>query len=66
LRQARELGAFYETLLYQHLPPKAELLTHPDRLYYWRDAPRWVDSVIEHGRLVLAIRRRKMDAAAGI
>ncbi len=72
LRQARELGAFYETLLYQHLRAQAELLTPRARLYYWRErAGAEVDFVIEHGRHVLAIEakmtpRPGFDDAAGL
>lgn len=56
LRKARELGAYFETLIYHHLRILARLMTPAGRLYFWRtrSGPE-VDFVLEHGRRVLAI-----------
>lgn len=51
LRQAAELGAYFETLIGHHLRVLASLLTPPARLYYWRTRRgEEVDFVVEHGR----------------
>ena len=56
LRQARELGAYFETLIFHHLRVLVGLLTPPARLYFWRTrSGREVDFVVEHGRRLLAI-----------
>ena len=56
LRRARELGAFFETLVFLHLRVLVGLLIPPARLYYWRTrGGTEVDFVIEHGRRLLAI-----------
>jgi len=56
LRKARELGSFFETLIYHHLHVLAQLMMPPARLYIWRTAQRnEVDFVLEHGRKALAI-----------
>lgn len=56
LRDARELGAYFETLIFQHLRILVELMTPPARLYYWRmrKGPE-VDFIVEHGRRLLGI-----------
>lgn len=56
LRRARELGAYFETLIFHHLQVLVGLLTPPARLYFWRTrSGREVDFVVEHGRRLLAI-----------
>lgn len=56
LREARELGGFFETLIYHHLRVLTRLMTPPGRLYFWRTRTGLeVDFVIEHGRRLLAI-----------
>lgn len=56
LRTARELGSFFETLIYHHLHVLAQLMTPPARLYTWRTYQgQEVDFVLEYGRKVLAI-----------
>lgn len=63
LAGARELGAFFETLIYQHLRVSTSLLTPRARLHFWRtQTGDEVDFVIEHGRRVLGIEVKMTDA----
>ena len=56
LRKARELGAYFETLIYHHLRILTGLMTPPGRLYFWRTQNgQEVDFVIEHGRRLLVV-----------
>lgn len=56
LRKARELGAYFETLIYHHLRILTGLMTPAGRLYFWRTQNgQEVDFVIEHGRRLLAV-----------
>jgi len=56
LRKARELGAYFETLIYHHLRILTRLMTPAGRLYFWRtQSGVEVDFVLEHGRRLLAI-----------
>ncbi|MFZ5818397.1 MAG: ATP-binding protein [Chloroflexota bacterium] len=56
LCQAREYGAYFETLIYHHLRLLTRLTTPAGRLYFWRTREgNEVDFVIEHGRKVAAI-----------
>lgn len=56
LKASRELGSFFEALIYQHLRVLSELLTPKARLYFWRTRTgQEVDFVVEQGRRVLAI-----------
>jgi predicted AAA+ superfamily ATPase len=44
------LGAFFETLIYQHLRVLSGLLTPRGRLHFWRtQSGTEVDFVLEHG-----------------
>jgi uncharacterized protein len=62
LRQSRELGFFFETMIYQHLRVLAGLLTPRARLFSWRlRSGEEVDFVIEHGRKVAAIEVKMTD-----
>lgn len=55
LSQAREVGAFFESLLLHHLRVLAQLLTPRGRLFFWRPMHGGeVDFVLEQGRRVLA------------
>jgi hypothetical protein len=70
LRKSRELGAYFETLVYHHLSVLASLLTPTARLHFWRARNgREMDFIVEHGRRLLAIevklttRPRYKDAA---
>jgi hypothetical protein len=56
LRRSRQLGSYFETLIYLHLRTLAGLLTPKARLHFWRTtAGDEVDFVVEHGRRVLAV-----------
>jgi len=56
LESSRELGGFFETLVYLHLKSHCELMSPQAKLYYWRTtAKKEVDFVIEHGRQILPI-----------
>lgn len=56
LRNSRELGGFFETLVYLHLKALCQTMTPPAALYYWRTTTkREVDFVIEHGRKLLPV-----------
>ncbi len=56
LREARELGSYFETLIYHHLRVLSRLMTPAGRLYFWRTRSGVeVDFVVEHGRRLLAI-----------
>lgn len=55
LAGSRELGQYFETMVYFHLRALCEGMTPKAGLYYWRTvAGREVDFVIEHGRRLLA------------
>lgn len=56
LRKARELGAYFETLIYHHLRVLSRQMTPQGRLYFWRTQNGTeVDFVFEHGRKCLAV-----------
>lgn len=56
LAKSRELGGYFETLVYLHLRALCELMTPRAGIYYWRTSTqREVDFVIEHGRQVLPV-----------
>ena len=62
LRASRELGAYFETMIYLHLRVLTSLLTPRARLYFWRtQAGAEVDFVVEHGRRLLAIEVKMTD-----
>ncbi len=51
LSKARELGQFFETMIFLHLRVLSELMVPRGRLYYWRTSSgKEVDFVLEHGR----------------
>jgi len=55
LGKARELGNFFETMIYHHLRVLAGLMTPSGRIYFWRtQSGVEVDLVLEHGRHLLA------------
>lgn len=56
LRQAREIGNFFESFMYHHIRVLANLMTPPARLYHWRtQSGNEVDIILEYGRKILAI-----------
>ncbi len=64
LSKARELGFFFEALIYQHLRILADLMTPKARLYTWRTrSGREVDFVLEHGRKLLAFEVKLSETA---
>ncbi|MGA1842747.1 MAG: ATP-binding protein [bacterium] len=56
LMKARELGNFFETMMYMHIKIATELMIPKANIYYWRATTgKEVDFVIEHGKNLLAI-----------
>lgn len=56
LRTARELGSFFETMLYMHIKIASELMVPKAKLFYWRTTTgKEVDFVVEHGKKLLAV-----------
>ena len=56
MQDARELGSFFENLIYQHLRVQCEMMTPNARLFFWRTRQgNEVDFVVEQGRRLLAI-----------
>jgi len=65
LKEARELGSFFENLVFHHLRVLADLMSPSARLYYWRTRTgKEVDFVIEHGRKLLGI-ETKLASSVG-
>lgn len=63
LQGARELGSFFEGLIYQHLRVLCELMTPKARLYFWRTRTgEEVDFVVEQGRRLLAVEVKWTDS----
>lgn len=62
LRKSREFGAFFETMIYQHLRVLCGLLTPRARLFFWRTLlGDEVDFVVERGRAVIAFEVKATD-----
>ena len=56
LRSARELGSYFETMVFMHLRILCGLKVPQVKMYYWRSpAGKEVDFVLEHGRRVVAV-----------
>lgn len=56
LQKSRELGGYFETLVYLHLRAWCESQTPKPQIYYWRTVSgQEVDFVIEQGRKLLAL-----------
>jgi hypothetical protein len=56
LVNSREVGGYFETMVYLHLRALCELMTPQAHAYYWRTSTRReVDFVLEHGRSILPI-----------
>lgn len=63
LQRSRQLGAYFETLLYQHLRVSTGLLNPRGRLHFWRtQGGDEVDFVVEHGRRVVGLEVKMTDA----
>lgn len=55
LRNAREIGSFFETMVFLHLKVLTELMIPRANMFYWRTtAGKEVDFIIEHGKKLLA------------
>jgi len=55
LRGAREIGGFFETIVFLHLKVLSEVMIPKANIFYWRTTTgKEVDFVIEHGRRLLA------------
>jgi predicted AAA+ superfamily ATPase len=56
LRNSREIGNFFETMVYMHLKIASELMVPKAKVFYWRTTTgKEVDFVVEHGKKLLAI-----------
>jgi predicted AAA+ superfamily ATPase len=56
LSNSREIGGFFETMIFIHLKSLCSMLTPHARLYYWRTVSgREVDFIIEYGKKLLAL-----------
>jgi len=56
LKEARELGSFFENLVFHHLRVLTNLMSPTARLFYWRTRTgKEIDFVLEHGRKLLGI-----------
>jgi predicted AAA+ superfamily ATPase len=55
LRSAREIGNYFETMIYMHLKIAAELMVPKAKMFYWRTTTgNEVDFIVEHGKKLLA------------
>ncbi|MFZ5907971.1 MAG: ATP-binding protein [Nitrospirota bacterium] len=55
LRNARELGSFFETMVHMHIKIASELMTPKAKVFYWRTTNgKEIDFVVEHGKKLLA------------
>ncbi len=56
LLKAKELGGYFETMIFLHLKSLCSSLKPPAKIYYWRTVSgKEVDFIIEYGRKLLAI-----------
>ena len=62
LSGARELGAYFETMVFLHLQALCEMMKPACGIYYWRTtAGKEVDFVLEHGRRLIAVEVKLTD-----
>ncbi len=55
LRTAREIGSFFETMVFLHLKVLTQLMIPKANMFYWRTTTgKEVDFIIEHGKRLLA------------
>lgn len=55
LRNARESGSFFETMIHMHIKIASELMAPKAKVFYWRTVNgKEVDFVLEHGKKLLA------------
>jgi hypothetical protein len=56
LRSTRELGHFFETMIYHHLRILTQMMSPPAKLFTWRTRKQQeVDFILEYGQKILAI-----------
>jgi len=56
LRNAHEVGNFFETMIFLHLKVLSELMVPKANIFYWRTTTgKEVDFVLDHGRKLLAV-----------
>jgi len=56
LRQARELGSFFETMVFLHLTVLCEMLVPKAKFFYFRTTTgREIDFIVEHGKKLIAV-----------
>jgi len=55
LKNAREIGSFFETMVFLHLKILSELMVPKANIFYWRTTTgKEVDFILEHGKKLLA------------
>jgi uncharacterized protein len=56
LRNARELGSFFETMVHMHIKIASELMVPKAKVFYWRTTNgKEVDFILEYGKKLLAV-----------
>ena len=62
LSESRELGSFFETMVYLHLKVYSELMTPKSQIFYYKTTSgKEVDFILEHGREILAFEVKMTD-----
>ena len=62
LSESRELGSFFETMVYLHLKVYSELMTPKSQIFYYKTtAGKEVDFILEHGREIVAFEVKISD-----
>ena len=62
LSESRELGSFFETMVYLHLKVYSELMTPKSQIFYYKTTSgKEVDFILEHGREILAFGVKMTD-----
>ena len=62
LSESRELGSFFETMIYLHLKVYSELMTPKSQIFYYKTTSgKEVDFILEHGREILAFEVKMTD-----
>ena len=62
LSESRELGSFFETMVYLHLKVYSELMTPKSQIFYYKTTSgKEVDFILEHGREIMAFEVKMTD-----
>ncbi|MGC8555366.1 MAG: ATP-binding protein [Candidatus Acidulodesulfobacterium sp.] len=62
LGESRELGSFFETMVYLHLKVYSELMTPKSQIFYYKTTTgKEVDFIVEHGREIVAFEVKMTD-----